>query len=59
MVLSFQTSSSIDIDSSHDSDDDPDIHGIASELIPSVKGLAKTAAALLRKVIKLIDGYTG
>lgn len=54
----MQTSADFDIDSSHDSDNDPDVHGIASELIPSVKGLAKTAAALLRKVKKLLDVYS-
>lgn len=42
-----------------DAENDSEIRGIALELLPSVKGLIKSAAALIRRAKKLINGFNG
>lgn len=39
------------------SDDDSTISGPAIELLPSVRGLIKTAAALIRRTKKLVNDF--
>lgn len=40
-----------------DSDDETVIHGIGQELQPSVRGLVKTAAALIRRTKKVVNNF--
>nr|CAH0107016.1 unnamed protein product [Daphnia galeata] len=42
-----------------DSDDETTIRGVGLELHPSVRGLVKTAAALIRRTKKLISDFNG
>jgi hypothetical protein len=42
-----------------DSDDETTIRGVALELHPSVRGLVKTAAALVRRTTKLVNDFNG